>query len=100
MDFSTIKIISKKVRRNNTNFSTIEITLKKIRGNNADFSTIEITLKKERGNDVDFLINEITSKKYVEMTWKFVEIWSSTYQYNADIMGMPTGQHAESCQKL
>ena len=83
MDFSTIKIISKKVRRNNTNFSTIRITL-----------------KKERGNDLDFLISEITSKKYVEMTWKFVEIWSSTYRYNADIMGMPIGQHAESCQKL
>ena len=27
-----------------------------------------------------FGISEITSKKYMEMTWKFVEIWSSTYR--------------------
>ena len=27
-----------------------------------------------------FWIREITSKKYMEMTWKFVKIWSSTYR--------------------
>ena len=31
-------------------------------------------LKKVRGNNVDFSINKITSKKYVEMTWKCMEI--------------------------
>ena len=41
--------------------------------------------KKVGGNDVDFSISEITSKKYVEMTWKFVEIWSSTYRRNIHV---------------
>ena len=72
------EITSKKVRGNNADFSTIEITSKKVRGNNVDFSTIEISLKKVRGN-------EITSKKYLEMTWKFVEIWSSTYPRNIHV---------------
>ena len=43
------------------------------------FSTIKITSKKVRGNNVDFSTIEITLKKYAEMTWKFVEIWSSTW---------------------
>ena len=68
--------------RNNVDFSTIKITPIKVRGNNVDFSTIEITSKKVRGNHVDFLISEITPKKYVEMTWKLVEIWSSKYRRN------------------
>ena len=63
-------------------FSTIEISTKNVRGNNVDFSVIEITSKKLHGNDVDFSISGITSKKYVETTWKFAEIWSSTYQHN------------------
>ena len=41
--------------------------------------------KKVGGNDMDFSISEITSKKYVEMTWKFVEIWSSTYRRNIHV---------------
>ena len=57
----------------------------KIRGNNMDFSTIEMTSTKVRGNNVDFLISEITSKKNAEMTWKFVEIWSSTYRRNTHV---------------
>ena len=62
--------------------STKEITSKKIRVNDVDFSTIEITSKEVRGNDEDFSISEITSKKYVEKTWKFVEIWSLMYRRN------------------
>ena len=115
VDFSTIKITSKKVRGRNVDFSTIEITSKKVRGNNVDFSTIEIIQRrffdrqnyvekskcKERGfldhrNYVDYLLTsklyrkfrnyvEIISKKYMEMTWKFVEILSSTYQRNIDV---------------
>ena len=63
-----------------------------------DFSTIEITSKKVHGNDVDFSISEITSKKYLEMTWKFVEIWSSTYRHNIHVestwnrRGVPVGK--------
>ena len=57
----------------------------KRRENDVDFSISEITSKKVRGNDVDFLISKTTSKKCVEMTWKFVEIWSSTYRSNIDI---------------
>ena len=79
VDFSTIEITLEKRRGNNVNFSTNEITSKKLRGNHVDFSTNEITSKKVRGNHVNFSTSKITSKKYAEMTWKFVEIWSSTY---------------------
>ena len=65
---------------------TIEKASKKIRGNNLDFLTIEITSKKVRGNDVDFSISEITLEKYVEMTLKFVEIWSSSYRRGIDMV--------------
>ena len=86
-----------KVRGNNVNFLTREVTPKKVGGNNVDFSSSEITSKKVRGNDVDFSISEVTSKKYVEMTWKFVEIWSSAYRPNIDMewtwirRGVPLG---------
>ena len=69
-------------------FSTIEITSKKVRRNNVDFLTIDITSKKVRGNHVDFSTSEITSKKYAEMMWKLVEIWSSTYQRNIHVESM------------
>ena len=85
MDFSTSENTPRKLRGNNVNFSTIEITSKKVRGNDVDFSTSEITPKKVRGNNVDFSIGKITSKKYVEMTWNFVEIRSSTYQRYIDV---------------
>ena len=39
VDFSTIKIASKKVRKNTVDISTREITLKKVRENSMDFST-------------------------------------------------------------
>ena len=74
--------------RTNMDFSTSKIIVKRIWGNNMDFSTSEITSKKVRGNDVDFLISEIPSKKYVEMTWKFVKIWSLTYWRNIDVESM------------
>ena len=73
------EIISIKVRENNVDFLTIEIISKGVRGNNVDFSTIKIISKKVRGNNVEFSTIEVTSKKYMEMTWKFVEIWSSIY---------------------
>ena len=79
-------------------FSTSEITPKKVGGNNIDFSTSEITSKKVRGNDVEFSISEITSKEYLEMTWKFVKIWSLTYRRNIDVestwirCGVPNGK--------
>ena len=41
--------------------------------------------KKLLRNDVDFSHIEITSKMYVEMTWKFNDIFFSTYQRNIDI---------------
>ena len=66
-------------------FPTIEITSKKVRGNNVDFSSIEITSKKVPRNNADFSTSEIKSKKCVEMTWKFVVIWSSTYRRNIDV---------------
>ena len=114
MDFSTIKIKSKKVSGNtvdisarestskkvcgnNVDFSTIEITSKKVHGNKVDFSTSKIMPKKVRGNDVDILISEITLKKYVEMMWKFVEMWSSTYRRKMHVeltsirRGVPVG---------
>ena len=97
MNFSTSQLHRKKVCGNNLDFSTIENTLKKVRQNNVDFSTSEITSKKLRGNDVDFSISKITSKKYVEMTWKFVQICSLTNRRNIDVesisvrRGVPVG---------
>ena len=60
-------------------FRPAKLHRKKLRGNHVDFSTNEITSKKVSGNHVNFSTSKITSKKYAEMTWKFVEIWSSTY---------------------
>ena len=65
--------------------STSKITPEKVRENDMDFWTIEIPSKKVYGNDVDFSISEISSKMYVEMTLKFVEIWSSTYRRNIHV---------------
>ena len=99
MDFSTIEVTSERVRGNNVDFSTIEIaSTKKVRGNSVDISTSEITSKKVRGNNVDFSTIEISSKKYVEMTCKFVEIWSLTYRRNIHVesrwirRGVPVGR--------
>ena len=97
MEFSTIEITSKKVSGNKMDILTSKITVRKVRGNNVDFSTIKITPKKVRENDVDFWTIEITLKKYVEMTWKFVEIWSAKYRRNIHVestsirCGVPVG---------
>ena len=85
IEFLPIKISLKKVRVNNVDFSTMKMTSKKVCGKNVDFSTSEVTSKKVLGSDVDFSTSEITSKKYVEMTWKFVKIWSSTYRCNIHV---------------
>ena len=77
--FRPSKLHWKTVRGNNVDFSTTEITSKKVHGNNMDFSTSKITSKKVRENDIDFSISKVTSKKYAEITWKFVETWSSRY---------------------
>ena len=109
VDFSTSEITSKKVRGNHVDFSTIEITSKKVRGNHVNFSTSEITSKKVRGNHADFSTIETTSKKYAEMTWKFAEIWSSTYRRNIDAEstwirhGLPVGYNVllkDVCETL
>ena len=42
-------------------------------------------VEKVRGIDVDISTIEITSKRYVHSTWKFVEIWSSTYRRNIHV---------------
>ena len=85
VDFSTRKIIIKNGRGKEVDFLTMEITSEKVCGNDMDFLTSEITLKKVLGNDVGFLIQEVTSKKYVEMTWKFVQVWSSMYRDDIDV---------------
>ena len=63
-----------------------------------DFSSSEITSKKVHGSEMYISISEITSKKYVEIRWKFVEIWSSTYCRNIHVesksnrLGVPIGR--------
>ena len=42
VDFSTIEITSKNVRRNMMGFSISKITSKKVRGNNVEFSTVDL----------------------------------------------------------
>ena len=71
MDFSTIKITSKKVSRNTVGISTREITLntlKNVNGNNVDFSTIEITPKKVLENNMVFSTSKLHS--IAKSTWK------------------------------
>ena len=86
--------------------SVKEITSKIVCGNKVDFSTIKMTSTKVRGNDVGFSISETTSKKYVKTTWKFVQIWSSTYRHNnihvestSIRLGVPVGLKSQG-QKL
>ena len=82
-----------------------EITSKIVRENKVDFSTIKMTSTKVRGNDVGFSISETTSKKYVKTTWRFVQIWSSTYRRNIHVestsirRGVPVGLKLQG-QKL
>ena len=78
--------------------TTCQIASIKVGGDKIDFLTSEITSKKKKcGNDVDFLISELHRKKYVEMSWKFVEICSSTYRRNIGVestriqRGVPVG---------
>ena len=59
--------------------------VKKVRRNDVDFLPIEITSKKVPRNDEEFLVIEITSKKSVKMTWKFFNVFFTTYQCNIDI---------------
>ena len=62
-----------------------------------DFSNSDIIPIKVRKSNVNFSISEITLKKYMEMTWKLVEICSSTYPRNIDVestgigLGVPLG---------
>ena len=62
-----------------------------------DFSNSDIIPIKVRKSNVNFSISEITLKKYMEMTWKLVEICSSTYPRNIDVestgigLGVPFG---------
>ena len=90
MDISTREITWKQVRGNIVDFLTNEITPKKVRGNNVDFLAIKITSKKVHGNNVDFRPSKLHRQKYVEMTWKFVEIWSSAYRRNIDVESTST----------
>ena len=75
VDFSSIEIRSKIVHRNDVDISLIEVTPNKVHLNGVDFWLIEITSMKVRQNNVEFLPIEITSKKYIEMTWKFINIF-------------------------
>ena len=83
--FRSSKLHQKKYLEKTWIFQPAKLRRKKGRGNDLDFSISKITSKKVRGNDVNFSISEITSKKYVKMTWKLIEIWSSTYQCNIDV---------------
>ena len=76
--------LHQKIHRHNVDFSSIEIRSKKVHGNDVYISLIEITSKKVRQNHVDFSAIEIISKKYVEMAWKFINIFFSTYRRNTD----------------
>ena len=75
----------KKARRNDVYFSPVKIISYKVRRNDVDFLPIEITSKKVPRNDEEFLVIEITSKKSVKMTWKFFNVFFTTYQCNIDI---------------
>ena len=88
IDFSSIEIMSKKVCQKNINFSLIEIALNKVQQKDVGFSITQITLNKVHRNGVNFSPIEITSKKYVEMTWKLVDILPLTWRHNIAIESM------------
>ena len=56
-------------------FSPIKITLKKVHQNDVNFFRIEITSNKTRPNNVYFLPFKVTSQKFLEITWKFLDIF-------------------------
>ena len=85
IDVSSIEIFSKKVRQNNIDFSLIEIVLSKVQRKYVGFSITQITLNKVHRNGNNFSPIEIKSKKYVEMTWKFVDILPLTWRHNMAI---------------
>ena len=100
VDFSPIRITSKKVHRKNGDFRSIDITSKKVRRNDMDISQIKIMSKSyvkisssfcslipcgtKYVETTWFFPIEITSKKYVEATWKYDDIFFSTYRRNID----------------
>ena len=63
-------------------FSDQQIYFDKSTWKQPGFSTGEITPIKVRGN---FSTIEIALKKFAEITWKFVEIWSSMYRRNIHV---------------
>ena len=63
----------------------MEIMSKEICQNDIDILLIKIALKKVRRDDTDFSSIKITLKKYVEMTLKFVDIFSLTCRRNIAI---------------
>ena len=75
----------KKIHQNNVDVTSNEITSKKVSRNGVDFSPIKLSSIKLRRNDVNFLPIEITLKKYVDMMWKFIDVFFSTYPRNIDI---------------
>ena len=84
--------------KNSVEFLPLEISSKKVHGKNVDiFRLAKLPQTKHVETTRIFWTIEITSKKYVEMTWKFVEIWSSTYWCNIHAestsirRGMPDG---------
>ena len=65
-------------------FSPVKITLKKVHQNDFHFSPIEITSNKASQRDAEFLSIKTKSKKFVEATWKLVDILFSMNRHNID----------------
>ena len=80
VDFSSIKIKSEKVHQTGIDIFAIKIVSKRFW-----LSPIEITLIKVRRIDVAFSLIEITSEKYIEITWKLIDNFFSTYRCNIGI---------------
>ena len=81
--FRLSKLIERKYFKRT--FLPFEFASNKELQNDVNFSPIESTSSKERRKRVGFLYIEITSKKYVEATWKSLEILFLTHQSNIDI---------------
>ena len=73
------------VHRNWVEKSIMEIMSKEICENEIDILLIKTALNKVRRDDTDFSSIKITLKKYVEMTLKFVDIFSLTCRRNIAI---------------
>ena len=83
--FSIHQNCIEKTQQNDMELPPVKITSINVHRNGINFLPIEITSNKVRRNDVEFSRIEMTLDKFVETTWKFIDIFFSTFRCSIDI---------------